>query len=240
MRWRGAGESGLPLLVRDAPGQREGGLPVDPWRVQESQPALALQEAVDHVQPDPDAGDQAPGGFVVRGQRRPHPAYAPGRGDGGDRVHEGGADAEAVVVVDHLHGHVGDAGGVAHEAGDADRLPVLRGEPCHVAVTVDVDERLEHRRGQPDHAGEVAPGTRCGRHAVEDGKQRVPLPASQRAERNDAAAGESGREQPPAPGVQAGSGRSCRCPQGSAAKPAASTTYVASPTPDATSTDLPR
>ena len=181
---------GVPLFVPDAPGQREGGLPVDPWRVEEPQPALALQQTVDHVQPDADASDQASRGFVVRGQRGPNPAYAAGPGDGGDGVHEGGTDTEAVVVVDHLHGQLGDAGGVADEAGDADRLPVLRGEPGHVAVTVDVDERLEHRRGQPDHAGEVAPGTRCGRHAVEDGQQRVPLPASQRAERNDAAAGE--------------------------------------------------
>ena len=181
---------GVLLFVRDTSGQRESGPPVDPWRVEELQPALALQQAVDHAQTDPDASDQAPRGFVVRGQRRPNPAYAPGPGDGGDSVHEGGTDAEAVIGVDHLHGEVRDAGDIADKAGDADRLPVLRGDPCHVAVTVDVDERLQHRRGQPDHASEVAPGTRCGRHSVEYGKQRVPLPASQRAERNDAAAGE--------------------------------------------------
>ena len=156
MPWTGQG-NGVQLLL-GAPGQREDGPPVDPRRVQESQPALALQEVIDHAQPDPDARHQAPGGLVVRGQRRPHPAYAARRGDGGDRVHEGGADAEAVVVVDHFDGHVRDAGGVAHAAGDADRLPVHRGEPRHVAVTVDVDERFEHRRGQPDHPDEVAAG----------------------------------------------------------------------------------
>jgi hypothetical protein len=56
----GGSGTGVPLLVFDARGQGEGGLPVDPWRVQELQSALALQQTVDHVQSDPDASDQAP------------------------------------------------------------------------------------------------------------------------------------------------------------------------------------
>ena len=50
---------GVPLLIRDTRGQRESGAPVDPWRGEELQPALALQQAVDHAQTDPDASDQA-------------------------------------------------------------------------------------------------------------------------------------------------------------------------------------
>ena len=97
------------------------------------------------------------------------------------------------MVVDHLHGHLGDAGVVAHAPGNANRSPVRRGEPRHVVVTVDLGERVEHRRGQPDHPGEVATGTRRGRHAVEDGQQRFPLPASQRPERDVEAAGKPDR-----------------------------------------------
>ena len=89
---------GVPLLIRDTRGQLESGPPIDPWRVEELQPALALQQAVDHAQTDPDASDQALRGFVVRSQRRPNPAYFPGPGDGGDSVHEGGTDAEALVA----------------------------------------------------------------------------------------------------------------------------------------------
>ena len=190
MRWTATGEDSAsgwsparPASARTARRSTRGG------SRSRSRPSPS-RRSVDHLQPDPDAGDQAPRGLVVRSQRRPHPAYAAGGGDGRDRVHEGGADAEAVVVVDHLHGDLRDAGVVEHVAGDADRSPVHRGEPGHVAVTVDVGERLEHRRGQPDHPGEVAPGPGRGRHAVEDGEQRVPLPASQRPELDDAAAGE--------------------------------------------------
>ena len=108
------------------------------------------QEAVDHVESDPDAGNQAPRGSLS-GSAMPHPACAASRGDGGDRVHEGGGDAEAVMVIDHLHGHLGDAVVVVHAAGDADRSAAHRGKPGHVAVTVDGGERARARGGQPDH-----------------------------------------------------------------------------------------
>ena len=41
-------------------GQRENGLPIDPRWVEKSQPAITLQEVLDHAQSDPDTGDQAP------------------------------------------------------------------------------------------------------------------------------------------------------------------------------------
>ena len=41
-------------------GQCENGLPIDPRWVEKSQPAITLQEVLDHAQSDPDTGDQAP------------------------------------------------------------------------------------------------------------------------------------------------------------------------------------
>ena len=94
------------------------------------------------------------------------------------------------MVVDHLHGHLGDTGVVAHVAGDTDRLSLGRGQPGHVAVPVDVSEQIQGGRGHPEHPREVAQGTRFGRHAVEDGQQRVPLAAAQWPQLDEAAVSE--------------------------------------------------
>ena len=102
-----SGYDGCWLLA--VPGQREDGTTVDARGLQEPQRALALEEPVDDVQLDPDAGDEASRGFVVGRERRPHAVHAAGGGNGRDSVHEGGADAETVVVVDDLDGDLGDA-----------------------------------------------------------------------------------------------------------------------------------